>query len=122
MKFYLRSEQTVKKEAYENSRTKYKLLEKKRRGVKEVIWRLRPEQRQFIESRLGMPTEIYLYEVRTRTFRNVRNVDKILKELHFLNKRGKKVAILKLIPKQLEILDSYGIYYRPYKYKIKLFG
>ena len=110
----------MKNEAYQYSRTKHELLKKRRRGVKEVIWHLEPGQREFVESRLGMPTEVYLYEIRTRTFNNIRNIDAILKKLHFSKKDGKRVIVSKLKPEQLKVLDAYGIYYRPYKYKIKL--
>ena len=112
----------MKKGAYDNSRTKHKLLEKRRDGVKEVIWKLNPEQRAFIEDSLNMPTEAYLFEVKTRTFYRLKELDHILKIIHSASKEGKRTIVLKLDKSQLSILNDYGISYRPYKYKIKVCG
>ena len=110
----------MKKRAYEISKFKYQLLNKKRNGVKEVIWKLNPGQIEFIQRKFGFNVEPYLYEVRTRTFHNVRNLDGFLKDLHYENKKGKKFMITKLTLYQKDVLKELGIRYRPYKYKIIL--
>lgn len=110
----------MKNSAYENSRFKYQLLEKKRNGIKEVIWKLNPNQIEFIEKTLGFEVESYLYEVRTRKFSNVYKLDSFLKEMHYRNKKGKQFMVTKLNGYQKDALDVLGIKYRPYKYKIRL--
>ena len=110
----------MKKYAYKNSRFRYQLLEKKRNGVKELIWKLNPAQIEFIQTKFGFEVEPYLYEVRTRTFCNVRNLDAFLKDIHYRNKRGKQVTVIKLTPYQMDVLDELRIKYRPYKYRIIL--
>lgn len=110
----------MKKDAYENSKLKYQLLDKKRRGVKEVIWKLAPGQVKFVEEKLGFEVVPYLYEIKTKTFYNVKELDRLLKDIHYSWKRGKKVIVIKLNFKQKKILDEYGVKYVPYKYKIKI--
>lgn len=113
---------SMRKSAYDNSKLKYQLLEKKRKGVKEVIWKLNAEQKEFIEEYFKFPIEVYLYEVKTKTFYNVKALDKLLKDIHFCNKRGKTTVVFKLNEKQKQLLDEFRVKYKPYKYKIKLEG
>ena len=110
----------MKKSAYEESRFKHQLLEKKRNGVKEVVWKLNPAQIEFIQRKFGFKVEPYLYEVKTRTFYNVRKLDRFLKDIHYRSKRGKKFTVMKLNPYQRNVLEELEIKYRPYKYKITL--
>lgn len=110
----------VRSQAYENSKLKHQLLERKRRGYKELIWKLNPKQRKFIEQTLGFNVEPYLFNVKTRTFSRIRELDPLLKEIHFKNKRGIKNCVFRLNIKQRELLDEYGIKFTPYKYRIKL--
>lgn len=110
----------MKRDAYENSRLKHQLLDKKRNGVREVIWKLNPYQIEFIENTLGFSAEPYLYTVKTRPFYNIRELDSLLKEIHYKNKRGIRECVFKLNPKQRKLLDEFGVKYAPCKYKIKL--
>ena len=110
----------MKNSAYEESRFKHQLLEKKRNGVKELVWKLNPVQIAFIKRKFGFKVEPYLYEIKTRTFYNVRNLDNFLKDIHYRNKRGKQFTVMKLTPYQRDVLDELEIKYRPYKYKITL--
>lgn len=110
----------MEKSAYCDLEFKNKLLEKKRRGVKEIIWKLNPSQVDFIEEKLNFQVEPYLYEIRTKTFCNVRNLDNLLKDMHYKNKKGKRTMVTKLSLYQREMLDVLEIKYRPYKYKIKM--
>lgn len=108
----------MKKYAYEHSRLKYQLLDKQRRGVREVIWKLEPAQVEFIEQKFGFEVIPYLYEIKTRSFYNVKNVDNLLKDIHYLHKKGKKIMVFKLNSKQRKLLDQFEVKYRPYKYRI----
>lgn len=108
----------MKKYAYEHSKLKYQLLDRQRKGVKEIIWKLKPEQVEFIEQKFAFEVIPYLYEIRTRTFYNVKTLDNLLKDIHYSCKRGKKVIVLKLSSKQRKILDEFGVKYIPYKYRI----
>ena len=108
----------MKKYAYEHSRLKYQLLDRQRRGVKELIWKLEPAQVEYIEQKFHFEVVPYLYEVRTRTFYNAKTVDNLLKDIHYSHKRGKKVIVLKLNSKQRKMLDEFNVKYRPYKYRI----
>ena len=120
MKFIKGVNKYMKKNAYENSRLKYELLEKKRQGVKELIRKLKPGQVEFIKERFGFQVEPYLYEIKTKQFFNVRNLPTILKDIHYKSKRGKKFVVFKLTDDEKIILDEFNIKYRPIKYKIKL--
>lgn len=110
----------MKKSAYENSKLKYQLLEKKRSGVKEVIWRLNPYQKEFIERTLGFFVEPFLYNVKTRPFCRIREIPSLLKEIHYKNKKGIRECVFKLNSDEIRLLDEFGVRYAPYKYRIKL--
>lgn len=110
----------MRKDAYENSNLKHQLLEKKRNGIRELIWKLNPEQVEFIRRKFGFSVEPYLFEVNTRPFHNIRNLEIILRDIHLKNKKGKKRAVFKLDKTEMKILDEFGVRYRPFKYKIKL--
>lgn len=110
----------MKKGAYENSRLKHQLLDKKRNGVKEVIWKLNPYQIGFIQETLGFEVVPHLYSVKTRAFHNISNLDALLKEIHYKNKRGIRECVFKLNSKQRQLLDEFGVKYAPYKYRVVL--
>ena len=110
----------MKKKAYDNSKLKHQLLSKKRNGVKEVIWKLNSEQRKFVEETLNFSVEPYLYSVKTRAFYDVGNLDALLKEIHYKNKKGCRESVFKLNAKQKELLEKFGVRYTPYKYIVRL--
>lgn len=110
----------MKRSAYENSKLKHQLLEKKRNGVKEVIWKLNSQQKGFIEETLNFIVEPYLYKIRTRSFYNISDKDSLLKDIHYKNKRGVQECVFKLSSKERKLLDDFEVKYTPYKYKIKL--
>lgn len=111
----------MKKTAYNNSRMKYVLLEKRRRGIKEVLWSLKLDQRKYIEDILGFKTEEYLYEVRTKTFYNIHNLDPLLKNIHYWNKQDKRTRVVHLNDEQKNLLNDFNVHFRPCKYKIYLY-
>lgn len=109
----------MKNKNYHQSKLKKQLREKKAQGIKVLVWELSPEKKEDIE-RLGYRVEPYLYIIRTKKFSNVREKPTLIKELHYLNKRGKKYDVRPIKRGEAEILDENGICPRPLKYKIYL--
>ena len=113
----------MKTKQYQLSCLKKQLKENKERRVKVLEWKLTKEQKEYIEKVLHLKVEPYLYKIRTRTFKNISELNyNILKDIHYTKKRGKNFDVRKLSPKEKEILDEYNIYYNPIKYKIYLFS
>lgn len=111
----------MKNSAYRNSKIKHQLSEKKKHGVKEVIWRLNPQQVEYIEKYLHYKVEPYLYEVKTKPIQGIKFSDsKLLKEIHYKSKKGIKTLTRALTHKAIELLDDHEINYRPLKFKIHL--
>ncbi len=108
----------MKNNAYRNSKLKKQLEARRIRGCKEVIWSLRDEQKNFVEQ--FYPVEKWLYKIKTRYFHNVKDLNPLLKTLHYEKKRGKEFIVCKLKHNELKLLDSHGIKYYPIKYKIHL--
>ena len=112
----------MKAKQYQLSCLKKKLKEKKKNRIKVLEWKLSKEQKEYIENVLHLRVEPYLYGIRTRTFKNISKLNyNILKDIHYSKKRGKNFEVRKLSTKEKEVLDEYGIYYNPVKYKIYLF-
>lgn len=106
---------------HQMSALKKQLLEKKRRGVKFLVWKLNKDQIEYITSVLHFRVEPYLYKIRTRSFSNIRLLEyNILKDLHYENKRGKQFDVRLLKDKDKYILTEYGVRYEPIKHKIYL--
>lgn len=112
----------MKNDQYDNSRTKYVLLQKKRKGVKRVFWRIDGKGKiEYIEEVLGFPVIPFLYEVETRIFKDVQNLPSVLKKLHYAKTEdGKKKKTMKLTKKEIEILEKYNIHRKAIKYEIIL--
>ena len=103
------------------SKLKYQLREKKRRKIKEVVWKLHEEQLTYITQSLHYTVVPYLYRVRTRTLKNYRAVSSpLLKKLHHQNKRGKQYLVTCLSEADKILLDEHGVRYWVEKYKIIL--
>lgn len=110
----------MKNRNYREEKLRKQLQQKRREGKKVLIWDLSPNKRKQIEE-LGYRVEPYLYEIKTRTFYNVRALkSSLLKDLHYMHKRGKLLEVRTLKRGELETLDSYGIRYRPIRFKIYL--
>lgn len=111
----------MKNKNYRQKKLKDQLEQKRREGKKELVWNLTPEKRREIQE-LGYDVEPYLYEIKTRTFYNIRALDNtLLKDLHYMNKRSKKFEIRKLKKDEMKVLNEFGISYRPIKFKIYLY-
>ena len=112
----------MKAKQYQLNCLKKQLKEKKKNRIKVLEWKLSKEQKEYIENVLHLRVEPYLYGIRTRTFKNISKLNyNILKDIHYSKKRGKNFEVRKLSIKEKEVLDEYGIYYNPVKYKIYLF-
>lgn len=110
----------MKKAAYEHSKLKKDLALRRQRGIKVVIWKMSDKKKGEVEE-LGYRVEPYLYAIRTRTFKNIRNLNStLLKDLHHMKKNGKDLEVRMLKHGDKEVLDKYGIKYYPIKYKIYL--
>ena len=109
------------KKEYALKRLKDQLREKKNRGCKSLIWKLNKDQKEFVQN-LGFKVDPYLYEITTKTFYNIRSLKStLLKDIHFLNKRGKQFEVRKLNKNEKQLLEENGIRYRVVKYKIYLY-
>lgn len=107
------------KDQYAISKFKKQLLEKKERGVKELIWKLSAEQNDYVNRHYRV--EPYLYEITTRTFFNIRSLKStLLKEIHYKSKKGKRTYVRKLNKSERKELDDYGIKYKVAKHMIYL--
>ncbi len=99
---------------------KHQLIQKRENGVKEVIWKIDVEQREYVEQ-LGYNVIPWIYEVTTRSICNIKNVRySLIKRVHYANKRGQRKVYMKPKIHDLETLAEFGIKYRPFKYKIIL--
>lgn len=105
---------------YRLSQTKYKLRNLKERRVKCVIWRLTRQQKEYIQG-LGYEVIPYLYEVQTKSFKNISCIkNSKLKELHYSFKKGKKAIVMKLNKQDINTFGEYSVKFRPIKFKIEL--
>lgn len=97
-----------------------KLLDLKKRKKKEVIWELDKEDEKFISIKLGYPVEHYLYTIKTKTFKNFRNLPDIIKVVHSASKNNKTTIVRYLNKKDIEDLIEYGVHFKPRKSRIIL--
>lgn len=110
----------MKNKCYLQSKLKKELDIKRNKGVKVLVWKLSKERKEEIEN-MGYRVEPYLYSIRTRMFGNIRNIKStLLKDLHYMKKRGKDYEVRFLKKDDKKILDEMGIKYYPVKYKIYL--
>lgn len=108
----------MKNRDYRLCETKHKLRQLKERRVKSVIWKLSRQQREYIEG-LGYEVIPYLYEIHTKTFKNLSSVkEHKLREVHYSNKAGKKTIVMQLSKNEMRTFEEYGIRFRPIKFKI----
>lgn len=105
---------------YRQLKLKKQLREKKNNGVRVLIWKLTPETKELVES-FGYYVEPYIYQITTKSFSNIRlEKNRLLKDLHYMNKRGKRFECRPLNKEEKEILDKAGIKYIAVKFKIYL--
>ncbi len=111
----------MKGKAYEASKTKKMLLDKKREGKKYVIWRIASKAQMQEIDRLGFQREPWLYEIKTRPFFNVKGIKShLIKDIHFAYKQGKRSIVCRLKNGDAKTLREFGVDFRPFKYRIDL--
>lgn len=109
----------MKNKEYIQSKTRKKLDILKSNGKKSVVWSLRHDMANFLTNFYDVTP--FLYTIRTKTLPNIRFVhNKLLKDIHYSNKNGKKFLTRKLSQTELDMLRMCGISYRILKYKIVL--
>lgn len=110
----------MKNKNYRQSKLKKQLREKKYNGVKVLKWTLTPENKKLVES-FGYYVEPYIYKINTKNFSNIRSIEsRLLKDLHYMNKRGKRFICRPLNKAEKEVLDDAGVKYIAVKFKIYL--
>lgn len=110
----------MKNKNYRQSKLKKQLSQKRKEGYKILKWKLSKEQVEIIEN-WGYRVEVYLYSIRTRTFFNVSKINNtLLKDLHYMKKRGKDYEVRPLKREDKEILEENGVVFKPVKYIIYL--
>ena len=102
------------------SKLKKQLLIKKEKRENNPCWKLSYEQKEFIEEVLGFEVTPVIYSIKTKPFKRVKDLNHLLKEIHYSYKRGVFKIAKKLTPKDRNLLDEYGIKYGPFKYEIHL--
>ncbi len=110
----------MKNKQHEASKIKKMLFSKKREGVRCVIWRLDSKARKDEVQRLGFPMEPWLYEIRTKPFKYIKDKPSLMKDVHYAYKRGKKCIVRHLTKRDVELLKEFDVYVRVIKYKITL--
>ena len=105
----------------QNGKTIEKLLCYANNGrKKELYWSLTEAQVENIKN-MGFHVEPSIYEIKTKKMSNLRFVnEKILKDIHFANKRGKQFFTKSLNEDEKTLLSENGINFRVVKYLIKL--
>ena len=105
---------------YRLASLKRTLIEKRKNGQKEVIWKLNDVQLRYVSSFVNdiIP---YLYEINTRTFYNPDKIENpLIKEIYHANKKGQKKIYKRLSNRDLKDLERYGVKYHCFKYQIIL--
>ena len=111
----------MKNKDYRKSKLKHQLIQKKLNGQKVLYWRISSYQQLQDIQEIGGIVEPYLYEIKTRKFYNVNKLPcTLLKDLHYLNKRGTIYEVRRLRENEKRTLDEFGIRYRPIKFKVFL--
>ena len=109
----------MKNQAYKFSELKFKIRSAQADGKKQLVWKLSEEQAEFLRN-LGYRVEDYLYWIETKTWIDVRHKPGVLKELHYLRKKGVKKKIRTLSKKDRKLLEDHSVRFGVLKYRIIL--
>lgn len=97
-----------------------KLEEKRKNGVKEVLWKLNQQQRDFLTQQ-GYCIKPWLFCISTKEIWYVSKCEsKLLKEIHFARRRGVRAIYKALSEHDKATLREHGIKYVVQKFKIIL--
>ena len=92
----------------------------KERRIKVVELELTKYELEYVHS-LGYSTEVFLYEISTKKFHNIRDINSdLIKKVYYKNKRRIITFRTTLNSRQKKELDKYNVRYRPVKYRIYL--
>lgn len=116
----MKGDDYMKNKQHEASKIKKMLFSKKRAGVRYVIWRLDSKAQKDEVQRLGFPMEPWLYEIRTKPFKYIKDKPSLIKDVHYAYKRGNKRIVRHLTKQEMNLLEEYEIRGRVIKYKITL--
>lgn len=109
----------MKNKCYRQNKMKKQLIQMRNQGREFVVWKLNLTQKEELEKLFRVEPFIYLIE--TRTFYNIQNIhSNLLKDVHYSKKRKKSYLVRPLKDREIDLLEEYGIKYRPLKYKIYL--
>lgn len=109
----------MKNNAYRKSDLKFKVRAAQCDGKKQLMWKLTEEQADFLRE-LGYRVEPYLYWIDTRTWNDVNHKPGVLKELHYLRKKGIRKKVRTLNRSEKKLLDEYAVRFGVLKYRIIL--
>ena len=110
----------MKKSQHDLSKLKHQLFQMRNAGKKNPIWKLGEEEVEYLV-RVGFAVLPKIYRINTRTFENVKNMNGLLKDVHYSKVKSKKNVIFKkLNSRQVQMLKEYGVKVVPYKYEIQL--
>ena len=92
----------------------------KERHIKVLQLELTKYELEYVRS-LGYYTEVFLYEVSTKRFYHIRDINSdLIKKVYYKNKSGIITFRATLNSRQKKELDKYNVRYRPVKYRIYL--
>ena len=109
----------MKNQAYKLSELKFKVRSAQAEGKKQLVWKLNEEQADFLRNQ-GYRVDDYLYWIETRIWNDVRHKPGVLKELHYLRKKGIKKKVRTLTKKERRLLEEYAVRFGVLKYRIIL--
>lgn len=99
---------------------KHQLREKKEGHFEYVIWKLSPQQVEYVKN-LGYKVEPYLYVIITRKMSgNKQRYTGVIRDVARSGERGVWKMYRKLKHQEIKSLQDYGIQFYAFKYKIFL--
>ena len=106
--------------AHNFSAIKHQLSEKKRHGVKSVLWKLTKEQNGYVQRTMNYVTEPEIYQVRTKKINIPGKWSPIVKEVNYAFRRNCKNIYRRLTPSELAELKQHDVQVTPFKYRVYL--
>ena len=92
----------------------------KERRIKVIELELTQYELEYVHS-LGYYTEVFLYEISTKRFYHIRDINSdLIKKVYYKNKNGIITFKTTLNSRQKNELEKYKVRYRPIKYRIYL--
>jgi len=103
-----------------NKKLEKKLNASRQKGQREVNLELSEAQAAFVKDELRFPISVLLYEIQTQRIENVTTTKGLLQEIHRSHKRGDNTIRKSVRPRDLDVLESAGVKFRPVRYRIIL--